>query len=92
PIQPDECTTGPIQCCQNLASALDPSLLGTLTALLPDLLGTGSDDDVVVGLVCSPIGVLGVDGNSCSAQPVCCQDNNVDGAISVGCVPVNLNA
>ena len=34
--------------------------------------------DVLVGLDCSPITVIGVGtGNSCSANAVCCQNNNV---------------
>lgn len=32
--------------------------------------------DVLVGVTCSPISVIGVGGSSCSAHPVCCENNN----------------
>ena len=32
--------------------------------------------DVLVGLNCSPITVIGVGGGSCSANVVCCEDNS----------------
>ena len=35
------------------------------------------DLDVVVGLTCSPVTVIGVgSGGSCSANAVCCEDNS----------------
>ena len=47
------------------------TLLGLLGIVLQDL-------DVLVGLDCSPITVIGVGtGNSCSATAVCCENNNV---------------
>ncbi|KAI9063613.1 fungal hydrophobin [Trametes sanguinea] len=50
--------------------------------------------DGILGIFgqCSPLNVIGVGGGaSCSGTPVCCQNNNVGGLISVGCVPVVLN-
>ena len=47
------------------------SLLGLLGIALQGL-------DVPVGLDCSPITIVGVGaGNQCSANTVCCQNNNV---------------
>ena len=57
------------------------SLLGLLGIALQGL-------DVPVGLDCSPITVVGVGaGNQCSANTVCCQNNNV---VSIHLVPFHL--
>ncbi|KAM5541799.1 hypothetical protein V8D89_004528 [Ganoderma adspersum] len=84
---PSSCSTGPIQCCNTVEKASDSgaaAILGLLGIVLQDL-------NVLVGLSCSPISVIGVGGsNSCSATAVCCQNNNVGGLISIGCVPVQL--
>ncbi|KAK7452163.1 hypothetical protein VKT23_012266 [Stygiomarasmius scandens] len=80
------CSTGPIQCCNTVTDAKDPAAAGILA-----LLGVVVQDvTVAVGLTCSPISVIGVGGNSCSANPVCCEDNSHGGLISIGCVPVSL--
>ncbi|KAF9444941.1 hypothetical protein P691DRAFT_676669, partial [Macrolepiota fuliginosa MF-IS2] len=71
----------------SVQDASNPTV-GTLATLLGIVLGpiTGQ-----VGLTCSPLSIVGVSGNSCSAQPVCCTGNNVNGPIVAGCSPVNLN-
>ncbi|RPD65519.1 fungal hydrophobin [Lentinus tigrinus ALCF2SS1-7] len=83
----DVCSTGSIQCCQSTEkanSAAGSAFLGLLGIVL-------KDTNVLIGLDCSPITVVGVgSGNSCSASTVCCENNNVGGLISVGCVPVSL--
>ncbi|TFK85228.1 hydrophobin [Polyporus arcularius HHB13444] len=81
------CSTGPIQCCQDVQKASDPA-----TSLLLGLLGVVVQAvDVAIGLDCSPITVVGVGaGGSCDANTVCCENNNVGGLISVGCLPVIL--
>ncbi|KAK7438441.1 Hydrophobin-3 [Stygiomarasmius scandens] len=82
-----QCNTGALQCC-NSVQAANSSAVSTLAGLLGIVLGpiTGQ-----VGLTCNPISVIGVGGNSCSAQPVCCTGNNFNGLIVAGCTPVNLN-
>ncbi|KAI0821822.1 fungal hydrophobin-domain-containing protein [Trametes gibbosa] len=81
------CNTGPISCCQDVRTADDHSvatLLGLLGVVVQDLTAS-------VGLQCSPISVVGVSsGNACSATPVCCENNNIGGLISIGCVPIIL--
>ncbi|EIW85902.1 fungal hydrophobin, partial [Coniophora puteana RWD-64-598 SS2] len=82
-----QCDTGSLQCCNSVQKASDPStnaLLGLLGIVLDNL-------DVLVGITCSPIQVLSSDGGSCTAEPVCCENNNFNGLISLGCSPVNLN-
>ncbi|KAJ8488970.1 hypothetical protein ONZ51_g3231 [Trametes cubensis] len=80
------CNTGPISCCQDVRSASDgavTTLLGLLGVVLQDVTAS-------VGLNCSPISVIGVGGGACSATPVCCENNNVGGLISIGCIPIIL--
>ncbi|KAI1798179.1 fungal hydrophobin [Ganoderma leucocontextum] len=87
PEPTSSCTSGPIQCCQSIQSPTDPAasaILGLLDLVIEGL-------DVLVGLSCSPISVIGVgSGNACSANVVCCQNNNVGGLISIGCIPIIL--
>ncbi|KAI0746819.1 fungal hydrophobin-domain-containing protein [Daedaleopsis nitida] len=81
------CSTGPIQCCNSVSKASDP-----VSSLLLGLLGIVVEGvDVLLGLDCSPITVIGVgSGSACSANTVCCQNNNVGGLISIGCIPIIL--
>ncbi|TFK79368.1 fungal hydrophobin [Polyporus arcularius HHB13444] len=80
------CSTGPIQCCNQVGKA-DESVFNVLLGLL----GIVVDGvDVLLGLDCSPISVIGVGGGSCDANVVCCQNNNVGGLISIGCIPIIL--
>ncbi|KAK7027966.1 hypothetical protein VNI00_015049 [Paramarasmius palmivorus] len=82
-----QCNTGPVQCCNTVQSSdSEPiaALLGLLGVVLQDL-------NVQVGVTCTPITVIGAGGNSCSATPVCCSNNDFNGLIALGCVPVNLN-
>ncbi|KAI5118972.1 hypothetical protein M0805_001111 [Coniferiporia weirii] len=81
-----QCNTGDIQCCQSTESASSASgaaLLGLLGIVLDDL-------NVLIGVTCSPISVIGVGGDSCDASPVCCEDNSFNGLIAIGCVPITL--
>ncbi|KAJ4474837.1 hydrophobin [Lentinula aciculospora] len=80
-----DCTTGPIKCCDSTktaGSAAGSLLLGLLGIVVQDL-------NVLLGLNCSPITVIGTSG-SCSAQTVCCEDNAVGGLISIGCIPITF--
>ncbi|KAJ3737833.1 hydrophobin 2 [Lentinula guzmanii] len=80
------CSTGPVQCCNTVESANSSGIAGIL-----GLLGVVLEDlDVLVGVTCSPITVIGASGSSCSAQAVCCEDNSHGGLISIGCLPVTL--
>ncbi|RDX54528.1 fungal hydrophobin, partial [Lentinus brumalis] len=82
-----KCSTGPIQCCQQTQKADDPAMSAILALLGIDV----QDIDALVGLDCNPITVIGVGtGNECNAQAVCCDNNNVGGLVSLGCVPVTV--
>ncbi|KAI0719873.1 fungal hydrophobin-domain-containing protein [Cerioporus squamosus] len=82
---PSSCSTGPVQCCQSVEKAD-----GSLAAVVLGLLGIVLGPDVVVGLTCSPISVIGIGSSSCSSQAVCCEDNSHGGLISIGCIPITL--
>ncbi|KIY49470.1 fungal hydrophobin [Fistulina hepatica ATCC 64428] len=80
------CSSGPVQCCNSVQDASSPaasSLLG--------LLGVIVGADVPIGLTCNPITVIGAGGTSCNAQTVCCDNNNFNGVVAIGCTPINLN-
>ncbi|RDX49790.1 fungal hydrophobin [Lentinus brumalis] len=71
------------ECCKT-HTASDPSataVLGLLGIVLDDL-------NVLVGLNCSPITVIGSSG--CSDTTVTCTDNSHGGLINIGCVPITL--
>ncbi|KAJ4468439.1 fungal hydrophobin-domain-containing protein [Lentinula edodes] len=80
------CSTSSLQCCdstETAGSSAGTLLLGLLGIVVEDL-------NVLLGIGCSPITVIGAGSSSCSAQAVCCEDNAVGGLISIGCVPVVL--
>ncbi|KAF8154177.1 hydrophobin 2 [Crassisporium funariophilum] len=92
----DQCSTGPIQCCNQVGTLTHSLTLQTQGLGLADdfeLLGIVIDPiDAVIGVNCSPITVGGIGGNSCNAQPVCCSNNTYNGLVNVGCIVVNINA
>ncbi|KAI0325155.1 fungal hydrophobin [Cubamyces sp. BRFM 1775] len=80
-----QCSSGSMQCCNNVQSADSPSLLDALKLLdLADQLNA----DTNVGTSCTPINAVGAGGTeSCTAMPVCC-DGNTFGGLSFGCSPI----
>ncbi|KAJ3490886.1 hypothetical protein NLJ89_g11395 [Agrocybe chaxingu] len=87
PIAPSQCNTGPIQCCNTTGTTKDTpiaALLGLLGVVVQGV-------DVLIGVTCTPISVIGIGGNSCTAQPVCCTNNSFNGIVAIGCTPVNIN-
>ncbi|KAH9857421.1 hypothetical protein C2E23DRAFT_899873 [Lenzites betulinus] len=75
------CSTGALQCCNNVdesGAPADSNLLSLLSIVLPD--GFLENN-------CSPINVDIDGGNACTAKTLCCQDNS-NGAVE--CVPVSL--
>ncbi|KII84744.1 hypothetical protein PLICRDRAFT_80096, partial [Plicaturopsis crispa FD-325 SS-3] len=78
-----QCNTGGLQCCKTVESSKSKDASALLV-----LLGIVTKD-VLVGLGCSPISVIG-GGANCVQQPVCCENNNFSGLINIGCTPINL--
>ncbi|THU96841.1 fungal hydrophobin [Dendrothele bispora CBS 962.96] len=82
-----QCSVGDLQCCNSVVMANSESgslLLGLLGIVLQDL-------NVLLGVNCSPISVIGVGGTGCTAAPVCCQNNTFNGLIAIGCSPIIIN-
>ncbi|KAG6834162.1 hypothetical protein H0H93_011485 [Arthromyces matolae] len=82
-----QCTTGPIQCCDSVQHSDQDAVTAIAKALgivLPNVA-------IPVGVTCSPISLLGIGGNTCNAQTVCCEHNDFDGLIALGCSPININ-
>ncbi|KAF8905913.1 hydrophobin, partial [Mucidula mucida] len=81
-----QCNTGDLQCCNALERA-DSSVVGVLLGLLGVVI---QGVEALVGITCSPINILGIGQNECQSHPVCCQNNNVGGLISIGCIPITI--
>ncbi|TFK33650.1 fungal hydrophobin-domain-containing protein [Crucibulum laeve] len=84
-----QCNTGDLQCCNSTedSSNLSEGLLGTLGGLGINV----SSITGLVGATCSPITAIGIGGNSCNSQAVCCSNNSFNGLVAIGCTPVNIN-
>ncbi|KAF5348084.1 hypothetical protein D9758_010063 [Tetrapyrgos nigripes] len=87
PTPASQCNTGGLQCCNNVQTTPTGVVPGLLK-LLGIVLGAV---DVPIGVTCNPISVIGIGGDSCTAQPVCCENNSFNGVVALGCSPVNLN-
>ncbi|KAI0812429.1 hydrophobin-251 [Irpex lacteus] len=73
-------------CCDSTIPANSAAGAAILKGLGVDL----SNLDVLLGLTCSPITVIGVgSGSECSGSTVSCS-NGVVGGIGIGCVPISL--
>ncbi|KIJ29927.1 hypothetical protein M422DRAFT_268599 [Sphaerobolus stellatus SS14] len=79
---------GDSQCCNTVGAANSIPGIDIIFGLLDIVL---DDLSVIVGLGCTPITVLGLGGGAnCAQQPVCCTDNDFNGLINIGCVPISL--
>ncbi|KAK1230282.1 hypothetical protein PQX77_006630 [Marasmius sp. AFHP31] len=81
-----KCNTGPVQCCNKVTKANDP----TAAPILALVGAVVQDANVDVGLQCSPITVIGGSNGGCNARPVCCENNSYGTLISIGCIPITL--
>ncbi|KIJ38657.1 hypothetical protein M422DRAFT_258532 [Sphaerobolus stellatus SS14] len=84
---PSAVYSGEAQCCNTVQSASDLPV-----PIIASLLGIViSGPDVLVGLGCTPITITDLDqGANCAQQPVCCENNNFNGLINIGCTPISL--
>ncbi|KAF9556256.1 fungal hydrophobin [Agrocybe pediades] len=88
-IPASQCNSGSLLCCNSTQLASSPS--STLLGLFGVLGINPASVSGLVGVTCTPLTVVGVGGNSCAAQPVCCTNNSFNGIVALGCTPVNLN-
>ncbi|EAW15259.1 hydrophobin family protein [Aspergillus clavatus NRRL 1] len=80
------CNTGTLQCCNQVDDS--KNLSARLTGLL-DILGIDANN--LSGLVgANYAGVAVIGQQSCSAQPVCCTNNNFNGLVALGCTPIDI--
>ncbi|KAI0360658.1 fungal hydrophobin [Trametes cingulata] len=86
PVRRGDCNTGSMQCCNSVHETHENAV-----SVLLSLLGLDAGNLTgKVGLQCSGISGVGAGQDSCQASPVCCENNNVGGLISIGCVPIIL--
>ncbi|KIJ51344.1 hypothetical protein M422DRAFT_157875, partial [Sphaerobolus stellatus SS14] len=81
-----QCNTGAVQCCNSIEKADSPSA----TRLLGLVGATVADPNVLVGLGCTDVNVLAANGLNCAQQPACCEENQFNGLVNVGCTPASL--
>ncbi|KAF5311084.1 hypothetical protein D9619_007793 [Psilocybe cf. subviscida] len=82
----DQCNVGTLQCCNSLQAANSPAasnLLGPLGVVVGAVQG-------LVGITCSPLSAIAISGNSCTTQSACCTNNSFNGAVALGCTPINI--
>ncbi|KAI0303317.1 hypothetical protein B0F90DRAFT_1816155 [Multifurca ochricompacta] len=85
PKPASQCSTGPVQCCDQFTSTANPSvtsilgLLGLINIILGPVLSAGN-------------GCSGVISGSCQSTALCCGNVYQSGTVNVGisCVPVIL--
>ncbi|KAG1738123.1 hydrophobin [Suillus paluster] len=84
-----QCNTGSITCCESKTSTSNYNSAAELLGLVPVAANVAAD----VGLVCSPVTVVGT-GAGCEAnqEPLCCTDNKYNGLVNLGCTPINVSA
>ncbi|KAF9447865.1 fungal hydrophobin [Macrolepiota fuliginosa MF-IS2] len=84
-----QCNVGEISCCRHTQEIPGAPSAGVSGGLLG---GLGLNIPFLLGIDCTPISVLGIGGNNCAAQPVCCENNSFNGLINLfNCAPINLN-
>ncbi|EMD41208.1 hypothetical protein CERSUDRAFT_109835 [Gelatoporia subvermispora B] len=80
-------SSGTDLCCESVGAPSTNSGIASLLGLLGVVL---QDIDVVVGVGCSPITVIGVGSGDCSSTTVNCGSTQVGGLVGIGCVPITL--
>ncbi|KJA23675.1 hypothetical protein HYPSUDRAFT_162989 [Hypholoma sublateritium FD-334 SS-4] len=82
----NSCNTGSLQCCNSMQASNSTTVKNILNLLGLDISLSGVDGDV--GVNCSPL--LG-SGSACTAQPVCCNNDQFNALVVVGCTPISVN-
>ncbi|KAL4068478.1 hypothetical protein V8B97DRAFT_831855 [Scleroderma yunnanense] len=83
----DQCSNGSLQCCQ-MMTVQQLAQYGYSKDVIAAVQAAGV---VTAGVQCSPITAIGV-GSGCQAnqQSVCCDGNNFNGVVQLGCTPANV--
>ncbi|KAH9961093.1 hypothetical protein BC827DRAFT_355945 [Russula dissimulans] len=82
PIPQSQCNTESQQCCNTYTSGLNPIAKTLIAEFHLDVNPTAG-----IGMSCNPI----VGSNRCVNEPLCCQHINQNGAINIGCAPLNIS-
>ncbi|KAK0216852.1 hydrophobin 2 [Armillaria fumosa] len=83
-----KCNTGSAQCCKSVQDPKSSAVQDALGVLGIPIGGITAG----VGLTCDPITVVGLGTTQCANQPVCCDQNNYNGLVALGCTPINIGA
>ncbi|KAF9457569.1 fungal hydrophobin-domain-containing protein [Collybia nuda] len=84
-----QCNVSNLKCCNSTQES--DALLPPVTTLL-GLLGINlSDLTALVGVTCGGLNILSLGVSDCTAQPVCCSNNNFSGIVALGCTLINLS-
>ncbi|KAF5377897.1 hypothetical protein D9615_006824 [Tricholomella constricta] len=82
-----QCSSGNQQCCDSVQSSDDANVAALLSSLSIPI----QDVNVPIGINCIPVSAFGVAGTSCNTQTVCCENNNFNGVVAIGCTPINVS-
>ncbi|KIL85004.1 hypothetical protein FAVG1_11875 [Fusarium avenaceum] len=70
-----------LQCCISVGTSTSPGI-GLLLGLLGIVV---RDSNTLIGATCSPV----TDTGACANTRVCCNDNNYNGLLAIGCTRVS---
>ncbi|KAH6919161.1 fungal hydrophobin-domain-containing protein [Coprinopsis sp. MPI-PUGE-AT-0042] len=91
-IEYEQCDGGIVRCCESIQDT--KNLIQEHKGLIATLFEVGVKQVTGgLGLECSAVDVLAAGGSSsCTQQKVCCSNNNFNGALALGCNPINASA
>ncbi|KAK7683798.1 hypothetical protein QCA50_013174 [Cerrena zonata] len=82
-----QCTAASLLCCQSVLPASDP-VMSTLLGLLGIVVLPVSTK---CGVQCDPVSVIGLGGNPCKANLVCCDNTSLLPIVAIGCAPIAIS-
>ncbi|CAO3615396.1 unnamed protein product [Cunninghamella blakesleeana] len=85
-----KCNTAALQCCNELKK-YDELNLKQQSSVSNFIGGAINALHGQFGVDCTSVSVMGLAGNQCNAQTVCCENVESSALIAITCVPVNIN-
>ncbi|PPQ99246.1 hypothetical protein CVT26_014102 [Gymnopilus dilepis] len=83
------CTTGSLQCCEQVGNVSNSIIHNVLTLILGPTLPTITG---LVGVECTAITGVGASASLCAETPVCCTNTTFpNDIIALGCSPVSVD-